>query len=63
MLRRLKKIREEQALSQRALADRSKVTQATIVHAEQGKNVHPTTLRKLADALCVLPRELIGEEE
>lgn len=63
MLRRLRQIREEQALSQRALAEKSKVTQATIVHAEKGMNVHPSTLRKLADALCVLPRELIGEQE
>lgn len=62
MLKRLRRIREEQALTQRQLAERSSITQATIVHAEKGGDVRPTTLRRLADALGVHPRELIGNE-
>lgn len=63
MLKRLRRVREEQALTQRQLAERSQVTQATIVHAEKGGDVRPTTLRRLADALSVHPRELIGSEK
>lgn len=63
VLKRLRRVREEQALTQRQLAERSQVTQATIVHAEKGGDVRPTTLRRLADALSVHPRELIGSEK
>lgn len=61
MLSRLKQIRLDQALSQRELARRANVTQATIVKAEAGGEVQLSTQRKLADALDVQPRELIGE--
>ena len=61
MLRRLREIREAQALSQRALAAKAAVTQATIVRAERGEDIYPSTHRKLADALGVDPRELVGE--
>jgi DNA-binding XRE family transcriptional regulator len=63
VLRRLRRVREEQALTQRQLAQQADVTQATIVHAERGGDVRPTTVRKLADALGVQPRELIGSED
>jgi transcriptional regulator with XRE-family HTH domain len=63
VLKRLRRIREEQTLTQRDLAQRSGITQATIVHAEKGGEVRPSTVRRLADALCVHPRELIGEAE
>jgi DNA-binding XRE family transcriptional regulator len=61
VLQRLREIRLEQALSQRALATKADVTQATIVKAEAGADVRPSTHRKLADALGVQPRELVGE--
>jgi len=52
---------EEQALTQRELSERSDVTQATIVHAERGGETRPSTVRKLANALGVAPRELMRE--
>jgi transcriptional regulator with XRE-family HTH domain len=55
---RLKEIRESHALSMRELARRSRVGTATIVRAEQGKPVYPTTIRRLAKALGVTPAEL-----
>ncbi len=61
-MRRLKEIREKQALSQRALADISGVAQATISLIEQGeRKARPSTLRKLAEALNVQPESLLGE--
>lgn len=61
MLTRLKAIRTDRALSQRELAARAGVTQATIVNAEKnGTDVRPSTQRKLAEALGVHPRELMG---
>jgi transcriptional regulator with XRE-family HTH domain len=59
-LPRLRQLRIERALSQRDLCERSGVTQTTIVNAEKGKETRVSTLRKLADALGVDPRELIG---
>ena len=61
MLTRLKQLRTEQALSQRALAKRAGVTQVTIIRAERGEDVQPGTHGKLAAALGVHPRELLGE--
>lgn len=63
MLKRLRRVRDEQTLTQRQLAERSGITQATIVHAEKGGEVRPSTVKALADALAVHPRELIGSEE
>ena len=60
MLPRLKALRLERALSQRALAQKAGVTQVTIVRAERGEDVQPGTHRKLAEALAVDPRELMG---
>ncbi len=60
VLRQLRRYREEQAMTQRQLSHKSGVTQATIVHAEKGGDARPTTVRKLADALGVEPRALIG---
>ena len=57
----LRKLRIEAAMSQRELAEASGVTQGTISRLEQGDtNVQPSTLRKLAAALNVRPKELIG---
>jgi DNA-binding CsgD family transcriptional regulator len=53
-LSRLKRIREERALSQRDLAARSGVAQDTISELERGeRQARPSTVRKLAEALGV----------
>lgn len=64
---RLKELREEQVLSLRDLEDISGVSYNTIWRLEDGRQgAHPKTIRKLAAALGVEPRELIkaslGEE-
>jgi predicted transcriptional regulator len=61
VLVRPREIRTNQALSQRELATRANSTQATIVDAEAAGDVRPSTHRKLAEALRVHPRELLGE--
>jgi len=61
ILNRLKDIRQRQALSMRDLTERSGVTATTIVRAEKGLDVYPTTVRKLAKALSVSPAELRGD--
>ncbi|MDP9476905.1 MAG: helix-turn-helix domain-containing protein [Actinomycetota bacterium] len=56
---RLRELREQLALSQEDLADRSKVSRATIADLEAGKRpARPSTRRKLAKALDVAPHEL-----
>lgn len=62
MLTQLRRIREENALTQRQLAERAGLTQVTIIHAEKGLDTRPSTLRKLADALGVEPRELLRSD-
>lgn len=57
----LRRLREAAVLSQRDLAKLAHVSPTTIVRAEQGEDVYPSTVRKLAAALGVQPRELIGE--
>ncbi len=57
---RLKELREEQVLSLRDLEDISGVSYNTIWRLEDGRQgAHPRTIRKLAAALGVEPRELI----
>jgi transcriptional regulator with XRE-family HTH domain len=57
---RLKELREERALSMRELASRSGVAHQTIYRLEHGQhNAHPRTVRHLAEALGVEPRELL----
>ena len=59
-MRRLKELREERALSMRELASRSGVAHQTIYRLEHGqRNAHPRTVRHLAGALGVEPRELL----
>jgi DNA-binding Xre family transcriptional regulator len=61
--RKLQKLRVEQALSLRALAERSGVTYDTINKLELGRRpAHASTIRKLADALGVEPKELMKGE-
>ena len=58
--RRLQELRVQRALSLRALGERSGVTYDTINKLELGRRpAHASTIRKLADALGVEPRELM----
>lgn len=60
----LKRLREERALSRKDLAHSSGVHEITIYRAEHGKSApRPSTIRKLAKALGVPPREIIVIDE
>ena len=62
--KRLQELRVERALSLRALGERSGVAYDTINKLELGRRpAHASTIRKLADALGVEPRELMKGEE
>ena len=58
----LRRHRQDAALSVRDLAVRSGVSPATIVRAEAGREMNPSTIRKLAEALEIKPRELMEGE-
>ena len=61
---RLRQLRVERALSLRALGERSGVTFATINNLENGNRpARLVTIRKLAEALEVEPKELMKGEE
>ena len=61
---RLRELRVEQALTLRALGERSGITYDTINKLElERRPAHASTIRKLADALGVEPRELMKREE
>ena len=61
---RLKELRVNQALTLRALGERSGVAYDTINKLELGRRpAHASTIRKLADALGVEPRELMRGED
>jgi transcriptional regulator with XRE-family HTH domain len=56
---KLRELREDRAYSMRELAERAGVHYNTIHRIEHGQdNVHPRTIRKLAEALGVAPRDL-----
>jgi transcriptional regulator with XRE-family HTH domain len=60
----LKRLRQQQALSLRDLARRSGVAYDTINRLELGKqDAQPRTIRRLAEALGVQPKELMKGEE
>ncbi len=62
-VKKLKELREARALSMRELAAAAGVGHNTIYRIEHGqKNVLPRTIRHLAAALGVEPRELIRTE-
>ncbi len=62
--RRLRQLRVEKALSLRALGERSSVAFDTINKLELGQRpARLSTIRKLAEALGVEPRELMKGEE
>ncbi len=59
----LRRLRKELALSQQDLERASGVAQHTISALESGKRgARPSTIRKLANALSVDPRELMKGE-
>jgi transcriptional regulator with XRE-family HTH domain len=63
---KLQRLRQERAWSIRELAQRANVSTETIYSLEHGKRqwAWPRTVRKLAAALDVEPKELMyGEEE
>jgi HTH-type transcriptional regulator, competence development regulator len=61
--KKLRRARRDQALSQQDLSAATGVAQATVSDLEQGKRgARASTVRKLAAALGVEPRELMGEE-
>ena len=56
---KLRRLREQKVLSQRDLAAKCGVTQATIANIELGKTKpHPSTLRKLAHGLGISAEDL-----
>ena len=56
---RLRELREDKALSTRELAEISGVHRHTIIRLENAQTgAHPRTIRKLAQALGVEPKEL-----
>jgi transcriptional regulator with XRE-family HTH domain len=57
---RLRELRRERALSQEDLESMTGVAQSTLSALEGGKrNAQPRTVRKLAEALGVQPREMM----
>jgi DNA-binding XRE family transcriptional regulator len=56
----LRELRADQALSQRELAAKAGISKTTLVNIEVGRiTPHPTTIRKLAAALGMSPRDLV----
>jgi transcriptional regulator with XRE-family HTH domain len=61
---RLRRLRRERALSQRELSSRMGIAFDTISRLETGKQrAQPRTIRKLADALGVEPKELMKGDD
>jgi DNA-binding Xre family transcriptional regulator len=50
------------ALTQDQLAAKAGLQRGTVNRLEQGKDCHPTTVRKLADALSCQPKDLMEPE-
>jgi transcriptional regulator with XRE-family HTH domain len=60
---KLIRLREDRVLSQRDLAKMAGLAQGTVWRLENGfSEAHPSTIRKLAQALGVEPRELVRRE-
>ncbi len=60
---KLKELREARSYSLRELAEESGVSHQTIYRLEHGQgDAIPRTIRRLANALGVEPRELTGKE-
>lgn len=63
-MKALRRLREEAALSQRDLSERSGVSQDTITRLETGsRKAQHKTVRKLAAALNVEPKVLVRDDD
>jgi transcriptional regulator with XRE-family HTH domain len=63
-MERLRELRKDKVLSMRELEEIAGVSYNTIWRLEAGRQgAHPKTIRKLAEALGVEPRELIRGRE
>ncbi len=63
-MQKLKRLREDRVLSQRELARMANLAYGTIWRLENGyPEARTSTIRKLAGALEVEPRELVKKEE
>lgn len=61
---KLIRLREDRVLSQRELARMAGLAQGTVWRIENGfSEAHPSTIRKLAEALRVEPRELVRRKQ
>jgi transcriptional regulator with XRE-family HTH domain len=60
---KLEELRINEGLSQRGLAARAGVTHTSVWKLEHGGNLHPATLKKIADVLGVKPTDLLKERE
>jgi transcriptional regulator with XRE-family HTH domain len=62
---KLRRVRDEHLLSQRELAEKAGLSPTTILKLEAGRvaEPHPRTIRKLAQALEVDPREIVKGAE
>jgi transcriptional regulator with XRE-family HTH domain len=61
---KVRRLREEQALTQVELANRAEITAIHLGRIERGGSYpHPRTRRRLAESLGVEPKELLKEEE
>jgi transcriptional regulator with XRE-family HTH domain len=61
--KRLRELRRKRMLSQQELARKAGAGQATISLLERGqRSAQPRTVRRLADALGIEPRELLAED-
>jgi transcriptional regulator with XRE-family HTH domain len=60
---KLKRLRRGQGLTQVELAKRAGVAQSTIVYIERNarEEPHPSTLRRLGEALGVTPADLLED--
>jgi transcriptional regulator with XRE-family HTH domain len=56
---KLKELRIDEGLSQRALAQRAGLSQTSIWKIERGGGANPATLKKLADVLGVRATDLV----
>jgi transcriptional regulator with XRE-family HTH domain len=61
---KLKALREEQVMTLRELGEKAGVSKDTIWRLEHGRSgAYPSTIRKLAQALEVQPRDLIKRRD
>ena len=60
---RLRRVRNQRALTQEELAERAGVSRNTVMRGEQGAEVRQSSVRKLARALGVSPAALQRPDE